>query len=163
MLRQYGWQVMPPDSVCPSLDNCLDLRLSSSLSLRHTLAPLIPPFRAQRTNEALPIRQRSQLFWNAATTGHPAAALRAALKPRGNAVGEDTALSKASPISVNFGRICCRPSRSSDLDHIVQLPGLVEKCRACAVKPQRHQEIATTHSLNPVRCRAVGRPLRREP
>src|SRR5690242_4054760 len=46
MLRQYGRQVMPPDSVCPSLDNCLDLRLSSSLSLRHTLAPLIPPFRA---------------------------------------------------------------------------------------------------------------------
>jgi hypothetical protein len=103
MLRQYGWQVMPPDSVCPSLDNCLDLRLSSSLSLRHTLAPLIPPFRAPRTNEALPIRQRSQLFWNAASTGHPAAALRAALRPLSNAVGEDICLVEGITDQCEFG------------------------------------------------------------
>jgi hypothetical protein len=36
------------------------------------------------------------------------------------------------------------------LDHIVRLPGLIEKCDAGAVKAQRHKEVTSTDSLNSI-------------
>src|ERR1700730_5911566 len=35
VMRQYGRQVMPPDGVCPSFDECLDLGFRGSSSFRH--------------------------------------------------------------------------------------------------------------------------------
>src|SRR5258706_9021681 len=35
VMCQYGRQVMPPDGVCPSFDECLDLGFRGSSALRH--------------------------------------------------------------------------------------------------------------------------------
>src|SRR6478736_6626262 len=62
---------MPPDGVCPSFDECLDLWFNGSSWLRHDQSSRELPIRAPRTNEALPVRHGISDFLEASTAIYP--------------------------------------------------------------------------------------------
>jgi len=79
VMCQYSRQVMTPDGVCPSFDQCLDLGFSGSSSLRHDPCSHELPIHAPRTNEALQSDTGSQIFES--TGGGPSGPLQL-LRPK---------------------------------------------------------------------------------